>query len=291
MLLMLILGAYTSLGAQVNITLGEGTGTNSTTGAPTPYGTYFKNFRQQYLVLASELNDIGGGVGNINSIAFNVGNLNNCSPMPNYRIRVKATNQTVLTTTFEPGTYTQVFQANEFMPVAGWNTHTFSTPVYWDGASNLLVDIVTDLFTNTYTQNASVYYTPTALNSSLRNQSDSAGAADALTGTATVNRANIRFNMAALDITDLNALSITGPATPNVNSTVNYSVSIKNYSNVALSNYTVKLMKTGGIELASLPGTAINPQQTLAFTLPWTPTVVGETQLYEIGRASCRERV
>ena len=280
MLLMLILGAYTSLGAQVNITLGEGTGTNSTTGAPTPYGTYFKNFRQQYLVLASELNDIGGGVGNINSIAFNVGNLNNCSPMPNYRIRVKATNQTVLTTTFEPGTYTQVFQANEFMPVAGWNTHTFSTPVYWDGASNLLVDIVTDLFTNTYTQNASVYYTPTALNSSLRNQSDSAGAADALTGTATVNRANIRFNMAALDITDLNALSITGPATPNVNSTVNYSVSIKNYSNVALSNYTVKLMKTGGIELASLPGTAINPQQTLAFTLPWTPTVVGETQLY-----------
>lgn len=117
MLLILVLGAYTSLGAQVNITLGEGTGTNSTTGAPTPYGTYFKNFRQQYLVLASELNNIGGGVGNINSIAFNVGNLNNCSPMPNYRIRVKATNQTVLTTTFELGTYTQVFQANEFMPV------------------------------------------------------------------------------------------------------------------------------------------------------------------------------
>jgi hypothetical protein len=280
MLLILVLGAFTSLGAQVNITLGEGTATNTTTGAPTPYGTYYKNFRQQYLVLASELNNIGGGVGNINSIAFNVGNLNTCSPMPNYRIRVKATNQTVLTTTFELGTYTQVFQANEYMPVAGWNTHTFNTPFYWDGASNLIIDIVTDLFASTYTQNASVYYTPSSYSSSLRNQSDSAGAANATTGTLSVNRANIRFNMEALDITDLSAISITGPTTPNVNSTVNYSVSIKNYSNTTLNNFTVQLMKIGGVQISSVIGTAIDPQQTLAFSLPWTPTVVGETQLY-----------
>ncbi|MCK9308864.1 MAG: hypothetical protein M0P99_01160, partial [Candidatus Cloacimonetes bacterium] len=89
--LLLILGISfcSNVFALVTVTLGEGTATNTTTGTPTPYGTYYKNFRQQYLVRASELNDVGGGAGNINSLAFNVATLNNCSPMPNYRIRIK----------------------------------------------------------------------------------------------------------------------------------------------------------------------------------------------------------
>ncbi|MDI3503863.1 MAG: large repetitive protein, partial [Candidatus Cloacimonadota bacterium] len=60
LLLALVWGAFSNLNAQVTLTLGEGTATNTETGAPTPYGTYFKNFHQQYLVLASELEDIGG---------------------------------------------------------------------------------------------------------------------------------------------------------------------------------------------------------------------------------------
>ncbi|MCB5271707.1 MAG: carboxypeptidase regulatory-like domain-containing protein, partial [Candidatus Cloacimonetes bacterium] len=260
--------------------IGNGTATNTTTGSPAPYGTYMKNFRQQYLVLASELNDEGGGPGNIYSVGFNVQALNNCSPMPNYRIRIKPTTQTVLTTTFEVGNYTQVFQANEFMPVEGWNTHGFSTPYVWDGAANLLIDIVTDLIPGTYTQNASSPYTVTALNSSLRYQSDSAVALDSATGTVSVNRANMKFIMEALDMVDMKAVSITGPTTPNVNSTVNYVVSVKNYSPTAQSNYTVKLMKGNGVEIASATGTTISPQQTLTFTLPWTPAAVGENQLY-----------
>ncbi|MDI3504567.1 MAG: large repetitive protein, partial [Candidatus Cloacimonadota bacterium] len=92
-LLFTLLLIFVSLGsnvfAQVTITLGDGTATNTTTGSPTPYGTWYKNFRQQYLVHATELNDIGGGPGDINSIAFNVENVNECSPMPNFRIRIK----------------------------------------------------------------------------------------------------------------------------------------------------------------------------------------------------------
>jgi hypothetical protein len=93
-------------------------------------------------------------------------------------------------------------------------------------------------------------------------------------------RANMQFNMQGLDIVDMKAVAITGPTTPNVNSMVNYSVSVKNYSLSAISNYTVKLMQTGGVEIASLPGTSIGSQQTLEFSLPWTPAVIGETQLY-----------
>ncbi|MDD3282915.1 MAG: hypothetical protein PHY41_05520, partial [Candidatus Cloacimonetes bacterium] len=280
--LLLVLGISfcSNIFAQVTVTLGEGTQSNSTTGTPTPYGTFYMNFRQQYLVLASDLNDIGGGPGNINSVAFNVDNVNTCSPMPNFRIRVKATEQTALSSTFEVGDYTEVFQVAEYVPVNGWNTHTFSAPFNWDGASNLLIDVVTDLIPGGYTQNASVFYTATTFNSTLRAQSDTAPAIDAPTGTATMNRANMQFNMEALDIVDLNALSIEGPTAPSVNSSVDYAVSVKNYSLSAISTYTVKLMQEGGIELASVPGTIIEPQQTLEFTLPWTPAVVGETHLY-----------
>ncbi|MBM3437424.1 MAG: hypothetical protein FJY07_14555, partial [Bacteroidetes bacterium] len=49
----------------VTVTLGTGTQSNGTTGNPTPYGTYYKNFRQQYLILASELLPLGIGPGDI----------------------------------------------------------------------------------------------------------------------------------------------------------------------------------------------------------------------------------
>ena len=84
LLLALVLGATTFLGAQITVTIGDGTSTNTVTGAPTPYGTYYKNFRQQYLYRMDEIEDVGGGAGNINSLAFNVQDVNTCSEMPNY---------------------------------------------------------------------------------------------------------------------------------------------------------------------------------------------------------------
>ena len=202
--LLLILGISIcgNVYAQINVTVGDGTTTNTTSGVPAPYGTWYKSFRQQFLILASELEDLGGGAGNINSLAFNVDNLNNCSPMPNFTIRIKTTSQTVLTTTFEDGDYQTVFMQDGFMPTTGWNVHEFTTPFNWDGASNILVDIATSLFQSSYTQNASVFYTATGFNSSLRFQSDSAEGHTAATGTVSMNRSNIRFNMEALVVTD-----------------------------------------------------------------------------------------
>jgi len=142
-LLILGLGMFSTLFAQVNITIGDGTSTNGTSGVPTPYGTYYKNFRQQFLYTAAEIEAAGGGAGPINSLAFNVDNVNNCSPMPNFAIRIKTTDQSALTTTFEEGTYTTVFSENDFLPVNGMNVHNFTAPFDWDGTSNILVDVVT----------------------------------------------------------------------------------------------------------------------------------------------------
>ncbi|MBM4403804.1 MAG: choice-of-anchor J domain-containing protein [Candidatus Cloacimonetes bacterium] len=198
LILVFLLGITAVAWAQpVNVTIGTGTTTNTTTGSPTPYGTWYKNFRQQYLFTAMELEQAGGGAGPINSIAFNVQALNTCSPMTNFRIRIKHTTLNALTTSFEAGDYTQVWQTAEFMPVVGWNTHTFSTPFVWNGTSNVIVDILTSLIPGAYTQNASVFYTATTgVNTCLRFHSDTVEADTGTTGTTSVNRANAVFNMA-----------------------------------------------------------------------------------------------
>jgi len=263
----------------VEIAVGDGTLANTTTGPPTPYGTYWQNFREHYLVKASELNNAGGGPGEIYALSFEVANLNSVSAMPNYRIRMKHTTQQELTTTFEVGDYTQVFQSDSFMPINGWNLHPFSVPFDWDGASNILVEVVCD-FVGGYTQNASVYYTGMNFASSLRYQSDSVPADTNPTGTLSNNRSNMVFNMQQLDMQDMVGLSIVGPTTPNVNSTIGYTVRVKNISPNTVTNYSVKLMEAPNTEIASLPGTAIGPMEELDFVLNWTPTVVGETQLF-----------
>ena len=281
--LLLILGisfGSTVFAQAVPVTIGTGTDTNTTTGAPAPYGTWYKAFRQQYLIRASEFNNAGGGPGNMTSLAFNVSALNNCTPMTNFRIRLKHTSQTALTSDFEAGDYQQVFQANEFMPTTGWNEHAFSTPFNWDGNSNILVDIVTDVIAGSYAQNASVFYSTTSFNSSLRFQNDSANGDTGTTGTAATTRSNMVFTMQQLDMLDLVAVAINGPNSPNINSTVNYTVTVKSLCPNPVSNYTVKLMKAPNTEIASLPGVSINSMQELDFTLPWTPNQEGAFQLF-----------
>ena len=185
------------------VQIGQGTATNSTTGTPTPYGTFYKNFRQQYLYKADDIYAAGGAPGLITALAFNVTSVNNCSPMPNYTIKVKHTDQTQLTTTFEIGEYTTVWNSASYLPTAGWNIHTFTTPFFWNGASNLLIDICTDLITGDWTENASVPYTPTSYPSCLRFQNDTQPASAATTGTTSTNRANARLFMTISDMGSL----------------------------------------------------------------------------------------
>ena len=177
------------------LTIGTGSGTNTATGVPTPYGTRYKNFRQQYLYTGQELLDAGAVPGPISSLSFNVQNLNNCLPMSNFKIRIKDTTLNALTTSFETGDYTQVFFQESFMPELGWNVHIFDAPYIWDGTSNILVDIVTTLIPEAYTQNASVYYTPTSgTYTCLRYQSNTTDAETSTSnGTRSYNRANVRI--------------------------------------------------------------------------------------------------
>jgi hypothetical protein len=181
-----------SLG-QTTITLGEGTDYNGSSSHPTPYGTWYENFKQQYLIFASELTEKGLGAGNITAIAFNVADKNDCSAMPNYTIYIKTTELTELTEIFEEGYYHQVWFNASYLPTDGWNTHTFNDPYYWDGVSNLIVQICTDM-TGSEDENASVYYTTTTAYTCLRFESDYDFACDAAFGDLSPYRANMQIS-------------------------------------------------------------------------------------------------
>ncbi|HLG02873.1 MAG TPA: T9SS type A sorting domain-containing protein, partial [Bacteroidia bacterium] len=119
------------------VTVGTGTVTNTTSGYPAPYGQYYTAARHQMLIRASELNAAGFYAGNINSLAFYVATPNGA--YSDFTISLATTALSALTTTFVTGA-TQVFITPNFIPVAGWNTHTFQTPFYWNGTSNLIVE-------------------------------------------------------------------------------------------------------------------------------------------------------
>jgi hypothetical protein len=130
--------------------------------------------------------------------------------MPNYTIKLKHTDQAQLSTIFEEGEYTTVWVNDNFVPLAGWNVHTFTSPFFWNGASNLLIDICTDLIPGNYTENASVTYTPTTDPTCLRYQSDSSPASSATTGSTSVNRANARLFMTVSDMGSLTGVVSSG---------------------------------------------------------------------------------
>jgi len=178
--------------------LGTGTGLNdyrSDLGAA--YPTYYGNGRQQYLVLASELSGLGLSAGNINSLGFNVAGVvtGNPSTLNGYTIKMGLSPVTFLTGAFQAPAFTTVFGPVNYKPtLATVNTHLFSTPFYWDGTSNIIVDIC---FSNQVTGSAAyqTYQTPTAFVSTTYYQADGAGGSIACTRTTGPNSGSMRPNM------------------------------------------------------------------------------------------------
>jgi hypothetical protein len=125
---------------------------------PGPYGNVWGGCKNQVLITAAELIAAGAIPGEINGLAFNCLSPNNCAPLQNLTIKIKHVLNNTLTEWVYDG-LTEVYTTPFWVPVPGWNLHSFSTPFVWDGGSNLLIDIC---FNNlTYSENASLYYSAT----------------------------------------------------------------------------------------------------------------------------------
>ncbi|HSN61793.1 MAG TPA: right-handed parallel beta-helix repeat-containing protein, partial [Ferruginibacter sp.] len=131
----------TSAKAQTDISIGTGAVGNTTTTYPCPLQDYFEGSRMQYLYLASELTAAGMGPGNINSIKYNILSIGTAGLIEQYTLKIGGTSVGTLgTATWEPVSAT-VFGPANYQPVVGINTFTFSSPYFWNGTDNIVIEI------------------------------------------------------------------------------------------------------------------------------------------------------
>lgn len=108
-----------------------------------PFRSNRTAFRLQYLFTLAELAAAGiSGEGYITSMVLNVTTKNSTKPFNGFTISMGNTTTTSLNT-FTGGALSQVYSAN-YSTVFGLNTFNFSTPFYWDGVSNLVVNMCFD---------------------------------------------------------------------------------------------------------------------------------------------------
>ena len=176
-----------------NATIGTNVTLSGATVEPAAFVNRWAGYKMQTIYRASELIAAGMTAGNINSMAFEINTNGDASNITFDTIRIKTTTNTNTTTTFETGTFTTVFVSNSYSYNApGWQVRTFSTPFYWDGVSNIIIE---DKHQGVdITNNSQTYYSTTSYNSVVHTSSSTANTAlSATTGTVSTNRLNTRF--------------------------------------------------------------------------------------------------
>lgn len=154
------------LAANADVEIGTGTSTNTNDNAPTPFAFSKKQVKEQYLWRAEELSDMGEGL--IKSIGFKVHSEGANVTMSDYAIKIGMTNDNVLTTWV--GGLQEVYSDNVTITKTPamtnvWKDMTFVNPFYYDGESNLVVEICYN--TTVTTGKVKTYNSNTEFNSAI----------------------------------------------------------------------------------------------------------------------------
>ncbi len=104
-----------------------------------PFRGSYEDQRTQLLILAEELKEAGFGAGNVEGLSFFIEQKGSNGLFQNLNIQLKNTTATSTAGDFETGG-TPVFWG-DVETNYGWNTFTFNYPFFWDGASNVLIDL------------------------------------------------------------------------------------------------------------------------------------------------------
>lgn len=173
--------------------IGSGTSLTSAYGYPTAFGNYWYQDWQQIVYTAAELSAAGLAAGNLTGLAMNITGLPSPGSISNYALRIGTTSSSTLSGFTTSGLST-VYGPSSITPVSGWNNITFSTPFYWDGTSNIIVDIRGD---GAYgSANATTAFTTTAGNTCVFAYSYSSSPSfytSSPTPSTSTSRPNIRF--------------------------------------------------------------------------------------------------
>ncbi|MBP1645308.1 MAG: hypothetical protein H6Q16_883 [Bacteroidetes bacterium] len=125
------------------IQLGDSNIANALTAYPSPFNGNVKNVKEQYLYKASELSNLGLTEGNINSIMFDILSASGVATLTDYSIKIGTTNEESLTTWITGLTevFNDTVQITNSSANYGWRNLQFADPFYYDGTSNLIIEI------------------------------------------------------------------------------------------------------------------------------------------------------
>jgi parallel beta-helix repeat protein len=249
-----------SIGISQTITVGTGTDFNSTTSYPTAYGNYWWGARSQFLYRVADLQAAGATAGLINNLAFNVTAINSGVPLEDYVIYIKNTTTNDLTSAWETG-LTQVYGPIDYTPATGWNQHAFTTPFFWDGVSNIVVEVC---FNNTaYTDNESVEQTiGLPAGSSRTYRADIAGVCgntNVSTSQNETSRPNIQFNFLPPFANDAGVSSAESPKPFECTTSNVFAIKLMNGGSDTLTSATVNWSVNGTAQAPFLWSGSIDP--------------------------------
>lgn len=223
---------------------------NTTTTYPAPYGNWYGGARHQMLILASELTSAGLTAGYIGGMQFQITNIGTSAPLQNFTIEMMPTAATSITT-FQTGSFQTVYTNALYTPFVGVNTHNFSTPFYWDGVSNVIVQTC---FNNlTFTQNCVFRQTATAFTSTVyyRNDNEPGVCSNTLVTASIAQRPNIAFlrSYASLAYSWTPAATLSAPTS---DTTMAYPTATTMYY-MTVTDTITGCSKTDSIQIVVLP--------------------------------------
>jgi len=169
-------------------TIGNGTAA-AFTQYPTPFTGFWDNGRIQMLYTAAELTTAGFAGGKINSLAFNVLQLNSSIPYNGFTIQMGCTNLASLST-FQTG-LTMVYGPSAYSPTMGWNVFNFTNAYEWDGVSNIIVEACYN--NSSWSGTDELSKTPTGFNSVIMQYQDLGVGCTFTTPSTYMDRPDIRF--------------------------------------------------------------------------------------------------
>lgn len=107
----------------------------------TLYGVFFNCTKSQILYTAQDLFAEFGGAGYIKSLAWKTTTFNSNATIQNYKIRmgcIPADSTTLSTWNNDLAT---VYSSPTYTPIPGWNNHNLPQAYFWDGISNLVIEV------------------------------------------------------------------------------------------------------------------------------------------------------
>jgi PKD repeat protein len=164
---------------------------NTNSSFPSIYGNFFRGVKHQILVRATELQSAGISAGNITGLAFDIVS-NSGNVLTGFEIEIKSTTQQSLST-WSNNNLATYFGPSSFTDQPGWNQHDFSSPFYWDGTSNIVIQ--TCFYNTGWSQNAVMNMSNYGYNSLIYRRRDNSSPCNSnwINGVET-QKPNIRFS-------------------------------------------------------------------------------------------------